>query len=212
MSSDETDLGPPLLDTAPWTPRQSFVPVDRLPPAFEARDEEGLRLPLSGTTAEPKINALGAALDRGGSAPHSPIFECITLCRQQLPGNHIVGLVPAQTRLHVPLVCGIRHAQGIGLQFNEPQDIRPEWIKCSDLGFALQQLLDQQRPPVRTLIRVETLRFRDRGNSPGNIQKNAPQRYRIGDGLIRTEVVVVPVGLKNRINLSRGLLRNLRAG
>ena len=47
------ELSPPL-DAASWKPRQGLVPADRLPAAFEARDEEGLRFSLSGAMAKGK--------------------------------------------------------------------------------------------------------------------------------------------------------------
>lgn len=45
---------PVPLDAASWKSRQGLVPVDRLPAAFEARSEDGLRFSLSGAMAKGK--------------------------------------------------------------------------------------------------------------------------------------------------------------
>ncbi len=45
---------PPPLDAASWKPRQGLVPAERLPAAYEARAEEGLRFSLSGALAKGK--------------------------------------------------------------------------------------------------------------------------------------------------------------
>ncbi len=47
------ELSPPL-DAASWEPRQGLVPAERLPAAFEARSDEGLRFSLFGPMAKGK--------------------------------------------------------------------------------------------------------------------------------------------------------------